>query len=149
MATNFILGDRAQALAHYPHARLIGRHLYLCGTSSRRPDNTHRGVDVQPDGTVALDIREQTEGVLDNLRAMLEAVGATLDHLADITTFLVNMDDFPGYNEVYNRTFDAETGPTRTTVAVAALPHPHLLIEMRAVAILPADHPALALENEA
>ena len=43
------------------------------------------------------------------------------------------MNDFGGYNEVYAEYFD-ETGPTRTTVAVHQLPHPHLLIEMQAVA---------------
>ncbi|HNH85069.1 MAG TPA: RidA family protein, partial [Acidobacteriota bacterium] len=43
-----------------------------------------------------------------------------------------------GYNEVYNHYFQAETGPTRTTVAVHQLPHPHLLIEIKAIAIDPA-----------
>ena len=47
------------------------------------------------------------------------------------------MNDFGGYNEVYAEYFD-ETGPTRTTVAVHQLPHPHLLIEIQAVAVLPA-----------
>ncbi|MES1916766.1 MAG: hypothetical protein MHM6MM_008553 [Cercozoa sp. M6MM] len=46
--------------------------------------------------------------------------------------------DFPGFNRVYNRYFDAETGPTRTTVAVRELPHPNLLIEIKAVAVDPA-----------
>jgi 2-aminomuconate deaminase len=47
------------------------------------------------------------------------------------------MDDFKGYNKVYNTYFDAETGPTRTTVAVSELPHPNLLIEIKAIAHLP------------
>ena len=48
------------------------------------------------------------------------------------------MNDFGGYNEVYAELFD-ETGPTRTTVAVHQLPHPHLLIEIQGVAYVPAD----------
>ena len=48
------------------------------------------------------------------------------------------MNDFGGYNEVYAEYFD-ESGPARTTVAVHQLPHPHLLIEMQAVALLPAE----------
>jgi len=54
------------------------------------------------------------------------------------TTFLVNMNDFAGYNEVYGEYFDHQ-GPARTTVAVHQLPHPHLLIEMKAVAYKPVD----------
>jgi 2-aminomuconate deaminase len=45
------------------------------------------------------------------------------------------MDDFAAYNEVWAEYFD-ETGPARTTVAVRGLPHPHLLIEMQAIAAL-------------
>jgi 2-aminomuconate deaminase len=48
------------------------------------------------------------------------------------------MNDFGGFNEIYNRFFDAATGPARTTVAVHQLPHPHLLVEIRGVAYKPA-----------
>ena len=137
---------RAPALAHYPHARLVGRHLYLCGTSCRRPDGTHEGVRVDPDGRVHLDIAAQTAAVIENMRAILEAAEASLAHLASVTTYLVSMEDFPGYNAVYNRYFDAATGPVRTTVAVAALPHPNLLIEMQGVAVLPPNHPLVELD---
>ena len=60
-----------------------------------------------------------------------------LENIVDISSFLVNMDDFDGYNEVYSEYFDFD-GPTRTTVAVHQLPHPHLLIEIKAVAHKPA-----------
>jgi 2-aminomuconate deaminase len=59
-----------------------------------------------------------------------------LADLIDVTTFLVDMDDFEGYNEVYGQHFD-HTGPTRTTVAVSQLPHPNLLIEIKALAYKP------------
>jgi 2-aminomuconate deaminase len=87
-------------------------------------------------GAVTLDIHEQTRAVIENIRDILRSVGADLSNLVEISSFLVNMNDFRGYNEVYGEYFD-ETGPTRTTVAVHQLPHPHLLIEMKAVAYAP------------
>lgn len=63
-----------------------------------------------------------------------------LDDCVEITTYLVDMNDFGGYNEVWAEYFDANgevQAPTRTTVAVHQLPHPHLRIEMKAVAYKP------------
>ena len=62
--------------------------------------------------------------------------GAELSDCVEITTFLVDMQDFAGYNEVYGEFFDYN-GPARTTVAVHQLPNPLLLIEIRAVAWKP------------
>ena len=87
-------------------------------------------------GTTRLDIRAQTRAVISNIQAILAEVGAELTDLVQVTTYLVSMNDFGGYNEVYAEMLD-EGGPTRTTVAVHQLPHPHLLIEMQAVAHLP------------
>jgi len=61
---------------------------------------------------------------------------ASLNDLVELSCFLVNMNDFGGFNEVYSSYFDP-SGPTRTTVAVHQLPHPHLLIEIKAVAYKP------------
>jgi 2-aminomuconate deaminase len=88
-------------------------------------------------GTVDLDIRAQTGAVIDNLADLLREVGADLSDLVQVTTYLVNMNDFGGYNQVWAERFD-ERGPARTTVAVHQLPHPHLLLEMQAIAVLPA-----------
>lgn len=133
-----VLADRAGPLAHYPHARRVGDFIYLCGTSSRRPDNTHAGVEIDEDGAVTLDIEAQTRAVLENAQVILAEAGATLEDVCDVTTFLVDMEDFKGYNRVYNTFFaSAQTGPTRTTVAVHQLPHPHLLVEMKLVAYKP------------
>ncbi len=90
-----------------------------------------------PDGTVEKDIRAQTRAVIGNIAKILELAGAGLEHLVDLTTFLVDMDDYAGYNEAYNEHFDADTGPSRTTVAVHQLPHPNLLIEIKAIARVP------------
>lgn len=119
----------------FPHAKRVGEFVYVSGTSARRPDNTIAGADADEFGTTALDIREQTRAVLENIRAILADHGAGLGDLVQVTSYLVNMNDFGGYNEVWASYFD-ETGPTRTTVAVHQLPHPHLLIEIQAVAHL-------------
>ncbi|MCE7935783.1 MAG: RidA family protein, partial [Chlorobi bacterium CHB2] len=71
--TAYTLGDRAQALANYPHARRVGDFIYVSGVSSRRLDNTHAGVTIKEDGSVQLDIREQTRAVIENIKAILEA----------------------------------------------------------------------------
>ncbi|MFI7080158.1 RidA family protein [Micromonospora sp. NPDC049903] len=120
----------------FPHVKVAGDLIFVSGTSSRLPDNTIVGAAADPMGVTDLDIRAQTRAVIDNVRDILRSVSADLDDLVQITTYLVNMNDFGGYNEVYAEYFD-ETGPTRTTVAVHQLPHPHLLIEIQAVARRP------------
>ncbi|WBB71340.1 RidA family protein [Micromonospora sp. WMMD1128] len=116
----------------FPHVRVAGDLIFVSGISSRRPDNSIAGARVDPMGVTDLDIRAQTRAVLDTIRDILRSVDADLADLVQVTTYLVNMNDFGGYNEVYAEYFD-ETGPTRTTVAVHQLPHPHLLIEIQAV----------------
>ncbi|TDC66403.1 RidA family protein [Micromonospora sp. KC207] len=130
------VAGRAVPRGAFPHVKVAGGFVFVSGTSSRRPDNTFAGVAVDEFGTTDLDIREQTRAVIGNVRDLLRSVGADLTDLVQVTSYLVNMNDFGGYNEVWAEFFDA-TGPTRTTVAVHQLPHPHLLIEMQAVALLP------------
>ena len=113
-----------------------GGFLSFSGTSSTPPDNSFEGVEVDELGTTNLDIRAQTKAVLENIRDILAETEEQLEDVVEISTFLVNMNDFGGYNEVYSQFFDF-TGPTRTTVAVHRLPHPHLLIEIKAVAYKP------------
>lgn len=132
---NKTLSDRAQPLGKYPHIKRVGNFIFVSGTSSRRPDNSHEGVQIHADGSVTLDIRKQTKAVIENINTLLESIGANLSNLVDVTTFLVDMEDFSGYNEVYGEFFD-HTGPTRTTVAVKQLPHPNLLIEMKVIAMM-------------
>lgn len=135
--SNKILSDKAQPLGSYPHVKRVGDFIYVSGSSSRRPDNSHAGVTIAENGTVTKDIRVQTKAVIENINGLLASMDADLSHVIDITTFLVDMKDFKGYNEVYATFFKAETGPTRTTVAVHQLPHPNLLIEIKAVAYMP------------
>ncbi|WP_046743611.1 RidA family protein [Kordia zhangzhouensis] len=119
----------------YPHTKRVGDFIFVSGTSSRRPDNSIAGVDIIDEmGTKHLNIRTQTREVLKNIDKNLQNVGASLADVVDVTSFLVNMNDFAGYNEAYGEFFDKETGPTRTTVAVHQLPHPDLVIEIKVVA---------------
>lgn len=129
-----VVPGKATPRGAYPHVKVIGDQVWVSGTSSRRGDDTFAGVDVAADGTVTLDIRQQTRAVIDNIRDILRSVDCDLGDLVQVTSYLVDMADFAGYNEVYAEYFDY-TGPTRTTVAVRELPHPHLLIEITAVAI--------------
>lgn len=127
---------KATPRGRFPHVKVAGDLIFISGTSSRRPDNTFAGVEVDELGVTNLDIRAQTEAVIGNIADLLGAVGAGLSDLVQVTTYLVSMNDFGGYNEAWAQHFD-ETGPTRTTVAVHQLPHPHLLIEIQAIAHRP------------
>jgi 2-aminomuconate deaminase len=127
---------KATPRGRFPHVKVVGGLAWVSGTSSRRPDDTIAGAEVGPDGEVRLDIAEQTRAVLANIADILASVGGGLGDLVQVTAYLTSMADFDAYNAVYAEHFD-ENGPTRTTVAVAELPHPHLLIEIQAVAVLP------------
>jgi 2-aminomuconate deaminase len=131
-----IIEGKAKPRGKYPHIKRAGDFLFVSGTSARRVDNTIAGADVDEFGTTHLDIREQTKAVIENVRDILRTMGGQLENVVEITTYLVNMDDFAGYNEVYGEYFGSD-GPARTTVAVHQLPHPHLLIEIRAMAYKP------------
>lgn len=137
--TGKIVEGKARPRGSFPHVKIVGDLIFVSGTSSRRPDDTFVGVEFDESGNVKLDIRKQTRAVIENIRDILQSVGADLSDIVDISSFLVNMDDFDGYNEVYSEYFDFD-GPTRTTVAVHQLPHPHLLVEIKAVARKPAKN---------
>ncbi|KAJ1342527.1 hypothetical protein BSLG_002919 [Batrachochytrium salamandrivorans] len=119
----YILDSCAQGLANYPHARKANGFVFVSG------------VEKLPSGEYKLDIGAQTRGVISNLAVILKAAGCSLKNVIDITVFLVDMSDYAEFNKVYNEFFQAETGPSRTTVAVKQLPNPNLLIEIKAVAL--------------
>ena len=120
----------------YPHARRVGDLLYLSGVGPRQP-----GTNEIPGGPIhdkqgnALnyDIKAQTQAVVDNIARILEEAGSSIDKVLDVTSFLVDMDrDFQGYNEVWAETL-GKVGPTRTTLAIRALPTP-IAVEMKVIA---------------
>lgn len=124
-----VVEGMAHPRGRFPHVRRSGDLLFVSGTSSRRPDDSIAGVG---------DIAVQTRAVIENIRELLRVAGADLTDLVQVGTFLVSMDDFAAYNDVYGEFFD-ETGPARTTVAVRELPHPDLLIEIQAIARAPQE----------
>jgi 2-aminomuconate deaminase len=127
---------KVQPRGNYSHVKRAGPFLFTAGISSRRPDNSIAGAEVDAMGTTKLDIREQTRVVLNNIDTILRSQGASLADVVEVSSFLVNMNDFGGYNETYAEFF-GPGGPARTTVAVHQLPHPHLLIEIKVVAYRP------------
>ncbi|WNV09097.1 RidA family protein [Tardiphaga sp. 709] len=120
----------------YPHFKRAGDLVFVSGTSSRRADNTIAGASADAMGTVTVDIQLQTRAVIENIARIISEAGGGLSDIVEVSTFLVNMNDFGGYNDVYAEFFGSD-GPARTTVAVHQLPHPHLLIEIKAIAYLP------------
>jgi reactive intermediate/imine deaminase len=109
-------------------ALLSGRHhRRLC--VHRRPGRLRRAGRLVAGGIAA-----QTRQALENLMACLAAAGCTMDDVVKVTAFLVDLEDFAGYNEVY-ADFFTEPYPARTTVGVA-LPG-GLLVEIEAVARIP------------
>ncbi len=131
-----VVTGKATPRGKFPHIKRAGDFLYVSGTSSRRPDNSFAGASADAMGVTTLDIKVQTRTVIENIRDILQSAGADLSDLVEAQAFLVNMNDFGGYNQVWAEFFDYD-GPTRTTVAVHQLPHPHLLIEIKAVAYKP------------
>ena len=130
------LSDKAKPRGRYPHIKRVGDLLFVSGVSSRRAEGSFRGATVDDMGNTELDIGEQTKAVLENIDDILSSEVASLKDVVDLTSFLVNMNDFKGYNEAYGNYFD-QNGPTRTTVAVHQLPHPLILIEIKVIAYKP------------
>ena len=99
------------------------------------------GIDQRPSvvdaagGVLAHDIEVQCRAVFDNVRLVLEDAGASWNDIVDVTVFLTNMTDFAVYNRIYAEYFagPGKPNPTRTTVAVTALPTP-IAVELKVIA---------------
>jgi len=128
-----------KAVGAYPHARRMGDTLFISGVGPRNPkDNSIPGGPIEDETGEPLDynIEMQTEACIENIRIILEACGAKLSDVIDVTTFLVDMKrDFKGYNKIYAKYFDSIQA-TRTTLAIQALPTP-IAVEMKVIAKAP------------
>jgi 2-iminobutanoate/2-iminopropanoate deaminase len=93
-------------------------------------------IDPATGNLVGPDIETQTEQVLKNIAAILEATGSSLNHVLRCGVFLTDIRDFPQMNAVYARMFGANR-PARTTVQVALLPAQDLKVEIDAIAYIP------------
>ncbi len=91
-------------------------------------------LDPQSGEFVGTDVRQQAERVLENLKAILEAAGASFHHVVKTTVFLKDMNDFAAMNEVYAKYF-AAAPPARSTVQAARLPK-DALVEIEVIASL-------------
>jgi 2-iminobutanoate/2-iminopropanoate deaminase len=111
--------------APYSQAIRAGDFVFVSGQLALRPDHAE---------IVGDSIGEQTEQVLANLRAILEAAGSGLDRLVKTTVYLADLGDFAGMNEVYARHV-GEVPPARATIEVSALPS-GAKVEIEAVAIV-------------
>lgn len=134
-----IFPQKARPRGAFPHLKRVDNFIFVSGTSARKSDDTFEGVKINADGTVLIDIRKQTRTVFENIRDMLTGVGASLDNLVDIHAYLTDMRDYEGFNAAYAEFFGFD-GPTRTTVGVSELPHPHQRLMVRAIAYAPHTH---------
>ena len=127
MATKEIVGvSVAGSNPNLSPATRFGNLVFVSGQTGRHPTTGEPGKD----------IREQTRNVLERIKVVLQAAGTSLDDVLTATVYLVNRDDLAVYNEVY-ATYFPTNKPARTTVTVAALNAPDLLIEITVAAGIP------------
>lgn len=131
-----ILCPRApKALGNYSHATAFGELVFVSGIASRHPvTNEVPGLKLGKDGEkLSYDIKAETRATLENIQAILEEAGSSLERILEINVFLTDMKDFSAYNEVFAGFFPSHH-PARTTIGVASLPG-KISIEMKAVAV--------------
>lgn len=122
---DFISTERApKAIGPYSQATMVGNVIYTAGQVALDPATMQM---------VGKDVAEQTDRVLKNLAAVLEAAGSSLAHVVKTTVFLAEMADFAAMNDVYARHF-GEHRPARSTVAVRTLPK-DARVEIDAIAL--------------
>ena len=121
-----IFTDKAPApIGPYNQAVLSGNTLYTSGQIAINPAT----------GDLVLDnIEIETEQVMQNLKAVLEAANMTFDNVIKTTIFIMNMGDFTRINAVYGKYFTEETAPARETVQVSCLPK-NVNIEISMIAV--------------
>ncbi len=125
MSMRFVATDQApRAIGPYSQATIANGLVFVAGQIAFDPATME---------VVSGGIREQTERVLANLRAILEAAGSGLPRVVRTTVYLVDMADFAGMNEVYAQAF-GDHRPARSTVAVSALPR-GVRVEIDAIAV--------------
>ncbi|MBQ5615348.1 MAG: RidA family protein [Peptococcaceae bacterium] len=114
-----------QAIGPYSQAVMANGTLYVSGQIPVVPAT----------GAIVSDkVEDQTRQVMENVKAVVEAAGLTLDNVVKTTVFIKNMDDFAVINGIYSEYFK-ENCPARACVEVARLPK-DVLIEMEAIAVV-------------
>ena len=137
-STKVMAAKAPKPVGAYPHARRVGNMLYLSGVGPRdAATNQVPGGPVrdQAGNPCEYDIQAQTRATIENVKAVLEASGSSLEQVIDVTAFLIDMDrDFQGYNEVYRQYFE-NIQAARTTLAIRALPTP-IAVELKVTALV-------------
>lgn len=118
--------DAAAANPNLSLATKFGNLVFVSGQTGRHPVT----------GELGKDVREQTRHVLERIKTILTAAGTSLDSVLTATTYLTRVQDVAAYNEEYAKYFPANK-PARTTVTVAALNSPDLLVEITVTACIP------------
>jgi len=112
--------------ANLSAATRFGNLVFVAGQTGRNPAT----------GETGKDIREQTRNILERIKEILGAAGTSLDNVLTATTYLTNVSNLAAYNEEYAKFFPTSK-PARTTVTVASLNNPELLIEITVTACIP------------
>ena len=112
--------------ANLSAATRFGGLVFVAGQTGRNPVT----------GETGKDIREQTRNILERIKEILAAAGTSLDNVLTATTYLTNVGNLAAYNEEYGKFFPTNK-PARTTVTVASLNNPDLLIEITVTACIP------------
>ncbi len=124
----------------YPHARRVGKLLFLSGVGPRERGKQDipgvKSTSKGSDGSVATyDFEAQCHSVFRNVKIILEEAGATWESLVDVTVYLTDLKrDFAAYNRIYSEYFQ-KNRPCRTTVGITSLPTP-IAIELKCIAII-------------
>jgi len=128
MSKEVIFTDKApKAIGPYSQAIKFGDILFISGQVPVNPAT----------GELTGDIKVQTRQVLENIKSILAAAGASASDVVKTTVFLQNLDDFAAMNEIYGAYFPKEA-PARSTVEVARIPR-GALIEIEAIAVIDKD----------
>ena len=124
MAKEIVSTEEAPgAIGPYSQAVKSGPFVFCSGQVSLDPDSGE---------LVSGSVADQTRRAMDNLQAILRAAGSDFSSVVKVTAYLIDMSDFPEFNEVYGSYFDSEP-PARATVGVASLPK-GALVEVECVA---------------
>lgn len=118
--------DAAKPNPNLSAATRFGNLVFVAGQTGRHPVT----------GEVGKDMREQTRNVLERIKQILVAAGTSLDNVLTATTYLTRVQELAAYNEEYAKYFPTSK-PARTTVTVAALNAPELLVEITVTACIP------------
>ena len=126
MRKEIVRVDLAVANPNLSPATKFGNLVFVAGQTGRHPVT----------GELGRDIREQTRNVLERIKVILAAAGTSLDDVLSAMTHLTRVENLAAYNEEYAKYFPTNK-PARTTVTVAALNQPELLVEITVIAGIP------------